>query len=200
MASFKTDVVTPDKHDSTTGFFRVVFPTILLLILVAFITYYYPMNGYKAPIFLGWPLVLLTAVILPIIFIYNWFHNMYQKKGTLALTDDTIHVHWNEPSRDWHFDVNKVSNLKVVYDGYPSFWGASKGTENCIEFKEANGEEHSFNFRLGSEEDASEMAKIMRTWYEKGISISEEDINGEDRFLMLYSARNKAKVLQAAKA
>ncbi|MGB1206432.1 MAG: hypothetical protein ACPG5B_12340 [Chitinophagales bacterium] len=187
MAHFHTDLVVPDKQDSLSGLFKVVIPSILFMLLAAFLQSYYVMNGYAAPTFLGKPFVLLS-LLLPVLLSYLWFHNNYEKKGEFSVSSDSIGFEWGEPHSKFNFPLNEVENLTVVYDGYSGFFSHTKGTENQLQFRH-KGKNYALNFLLKDEEAASDMAKVLKTWYDNGVSFKEINTNGEERYLMLYSER-----------
>lgn len=186
MTGFKTDLVIPSKTESASGFFKVVGPTFTLVLFAAFIRSNYLMNMTDPPFFLTWPLILLVACIA-LSLTMVWYHKSYTAKGDLAIDEDNIHYSWKEPKEDKSFPINEVSNLKLVYDGYADFWSTAKGIDNVISFNH-NGNSYSFNFRLNNEEAASDMAKVVKAWYDKGITIEEEDTAGDERYLMIYSS------------
>jgi len=195
MAQFTTHVVIPDQQESISGFFRVIAPVLTIVIFAGLTACYYPLNGYAPPVFLGTPLFLLAAILLPILLAYLWYNQNYAVRGDLQLSENAIDMHWANPSRHYHFDLAKISKLKVIYDGYDSLWGGAKGTENALSFTDDKGEVYYINFHLGSEEAASDMAKVLKTWYDNGVQFTETNLKGEPRFLMLYSAKNKQNVL-----
>ena len=162
MAHFHTDLVVPDKQDSLSGFFKVVIPSILFMILAAFLQSYYTMNGYDAPVFLGKPFVVLS-ILLPVLLSYLWYHNNYDKKGELSVSTDSIGFEWAEPRSKFNFPLSEIQNLTVVYDGYSGFSSHTKGTENQLQFKH-KGKNYALNFLLKDEEAASDMAKVIKTW------------------------------------
>ena len=189
MAHFHTDLVIPDKQDSLSGVFKVVIPSILFMILAAFIHAYYIANGYPAPVFLGKPFILLS-LLLPVLFSYLWFHKNYEKKGELSVSSDSIDLEWGEPHSKFNFPLSEVENLSVVYDGFGGFFSHTKGSENQLQFGH-KGKDYALNFLLKDEEAASDMAKVIKTWYDNGVAFKEMNTEGEERYLMLYSDRYK---------
>lgn len=192
MNKFDTKIIIPDPQDLISGSFKLVAPVAFFVLCAACVRSYYAMNGYPPPVLFGTPFYILLTIVLPILFLYLWYHKNYTEKGTLALDKDTITVGWNEPHKDFVFNINEIEDLRVIYDGYSDFFGPNKGTENKIMFTH-NHKVYNFNFLLANEEAASDMAKVLQTWYAKGIKITETNTKGEDRYLMLYSPSSKTK-------
>ncbi len=189
MASFHTDLVYPDNQDSISGFFKVVAPTLLIVIFAALTYFYYIQNGYEAPVLVLYPAVILS-VFLPLLMLYMWYHKNYTKKGEVHLSTDKIGYDWDDPKSHFSYDMKDVKNLKLVYDGYAQTFGGSKGTENRLTFKHGN-DHFDINFRLANEEAASNLAKVVKTWYQNGVDFEEVNTAGEKRYLMIYSEKAK---------
>lgn len=190
MASFTTRLVVPDKQDAISGFFKVVVPALTFAMAAAFIQTYYGMNGKEIPMFLDKPLLIIFCILLPAWFIYRWYHNIYEDKGSISFTDQGVDFQWDGASKSTHVNLSDMKNLTLVYDGYADFWGPSKGTENRIEFTQGN-TPYSLNFRLADEEAASAAAKVVETWYQQGAKINEVDTEGNGRYKLLYSSKYK---------
>ncbi len=183
MNAFQTELVIPNQVESSSGVFKVVLPVLLLVLIVAFTRSYYPQNGYPVPPLLD-ILLILALVVLPLVWLYNWYNNYYQKVGKLALSEDQIAYEW-EGVKTVKFDVDKVKDLAIVYDGYASATGASSGNQNLLSFVH-EGESYNLNFRLNSQEEAEEMGDVIKQWYTKGVRLKETDSQGDPRYLMLY--------------
>lgn len=191
MTAFQTEIIVPDKQEKVSNFFRVLIPAAILVWLVAFTRVYYTMNGYPAPVLIN-ILLVLSLICLPIIWWYTWFHNTVETKGELHLSDSDIDLHWADPQVQFHYPINEVKNLSLVYDGYAggSLLNPNKGTQNLIQFTH-KGENIALNFRLNSSEAASQMAAVVKSWYERGINIAEKNSKGEERYLMIYGGQHK---------
>ncbi len=181
MNAFQTEIVVPNDRVGPSGFFKVVLPVLFLTILVAFTRGYYPQNGYDVPPLLN-ILLILMLIVLPIIMLFSWYHNIYQKSGRLAVSEDELAYEW-EGQHKKHFPIEKLEEVNITYDGYAG--GPTTGNDNVISFV-SEGKTHSFNFRLDSQEKAEEMGDVIKKWYEKGVKIKEQDTDGTRRYLMLY--------------
>jgi len=190
MSHFTTEVLVPNQQPKVSAFFRVLAPAFLLTMGVAFFRTYYVMNGYPAPMLLN-ILLVLAFCVLPIVWWHTWYHNTVEKKGELHLDSNSIDVHWDNPSVAMRYPLSEVSNLQVIFDGYDSGLLSPKdGTQNSLKFTH-NSTAYHFNFRLASEEAAGEMAKVLKSWYERGIPFAELDTKGRERYLMVYEGQYK---------
>ena len=193
MSAFHTEFLTPDKQDKISLFFRVLAPSLIWTILVVFFRSYYAQNGYPYPFILGNIMVWITLFSLPLLMLYLWYHSLYYSKGTLDINDSELRIHWEDPAADFNYPISELKNLSVVYDGFPSAFGPYKGTENLIKFN-YKGEDYAYNFRLNNEEHASDLAKTLRTWYEKGVRFTEANKNGDETYLLFYHPANKTAI------
>ncbi|MGB0840275.1 MAG: hypothetical protein ACPGXL_09055 [Chitinophagales bacterium] len=194
---FNTDIVLPDENDSISGFFKVVGPTFAVALFGAFLSAYYQYSATEPGIFSSPTLWWLITIFVAIASFLFWYNGNYKKIGEVALTGDAIEMKWESIDRTYHFDLDKVSNLSIMYDGYAMFWGPKKGTENHLSFTH-NGNDYNFNFRLADEEAASDMAKVLKSWYAQGKAINETNSNGEARYLMLYSEEARQRLAATA--
>lgn len=190
MTQFSTDVLVPDKQEGASGFFRVVAPVLLWVIFAGFIKSYYMANGYKPPFFLANGLLTFITIALAILCLLLWYHKRYDKRGTLSVSDNSLDFSWDNSDRAYSFNPKEVSNLTLIYDGYAGVTSPFKGTKNRISFSK-DGEQYDINFFLASAEDASQMAAVIKKWYENGVALKEQDTNGQERYLMLYNAAYK---------
>lgn len=185
MAHFQTEIIVPNQQPRVSAFFRVYAPSFLLIFTVAFFQVYYKMNGYPIPTFLNL-LLIVPALIFPFVWWYTWYHGVVQEKGELHVSADAIDIHWNNPKVEQHFPLEDLKNLAIIYDGYAGgFFNPYQGTNNQLKFAH-NGENYAFNFRLKSEADAGEMAKVVKQWYEKGYQFADLNTEGQERYLMIY--------------
>lgn len=190
MSHFKTEVIVPNRQRKVSAFFRVLAPAFLLTILVAFFRVYYTMNGYPAPMLLN-ILLLLALCILPFVWCYTWYNGTVEEKGELHISDKAIDIQWANPKVDMNFPLSELKDIAVIYDGYGgSFFTPKQGTENRLKFVH-KGTAYDIYFRLSSEEQAGEMSKALKTWYEKGINFADLNSDGEERYLMIYSGQHK---------
>lgn len=190
MSHFETEVVIPNRQPKVSAFFRVLAPGFLLTVFVAFYRVYYTMNGYPAPMLIN-ILLILALCILPIVWWYTWYHNTIEKKGGLHVSDTDITVNWDNPKVVLKYPLSDLKDLHVIYDGYGGgLLNPYEGVQNRLQFT-YNGEPHNLYFRLQSEEEAGEMAKVIKTWYECGLNFTELNTKGEERYLMLYAGQHK---------
>ncbi len=184
MAGFHTKIVVPDDRSDTRGLFKVVIPSFFLIGTAIWLNAYFQMNGYPVPAWMGIPL--FTFVALWVMFIwYRWWHNHFDHAGYVDFKADGIDYEWRDSGKK-HFNIDEVSDIKVVYDGHAGLTSSKRGTMNQVSFKH-KGQEHGFNFLLASQDDAEELGAIMKKWYEAGKTIAESDTSGAERYLMMYA-------------
>lgn len=191
MTQFSTDVLVPDKQVGASGFFRVIGPVLSWVVLAGFIKSYYQANGYPPPFFLANGLLAFITIFIAILTLLLWYHKRYDKKGILTVSDDKLDFTWDNSDREYSFNPKDLKNLTLIYEGYAGFLSPFKGTGNRICFTKDN-EDFDINFFLGSDEEASQMAGVIKKWYENGVALKEQDTNGEERYLMLYDAAYKS--------
>lgn len=199
-AVFQTDLVTPDKHDGVSGFFRVVGPLLTFVILAAFFRYYYLSNGYELPLYLGGMLTFVT-ILLATYLLFSWYHGKYDVEGRIAFGTEEVAYEWlidgGEDKRERSHKLADLSNLKIIYDGAAGFLSPAKGTENQFCFTH-EGTDYALNFYLESEDDVEEFGEIIKKWYEQGIALTEYNTEGEERYLLIYEAKHKKAIPQVA--
>ena len=191
MTQFSTDVLVPDKQEGASGFFRVVAPVLLWVIFAGFVKSYYAANGYAPQFFLANGLLTLLTIVITILSLLLWYHKHYNKRGTLTVSDNSLDFTWDNSEREYSFNPKEVKNLTLIYDGYAGVLSPFKGYNNQISFSK-DGEQYNFNFFLGSDEDAGQMATVIKKWYENGVNLKEKDSSGQERYLMLYNAAYKS--------
>ena len=187
---FHTEIAKPDRVESTSGLFKVVIPTFLVVLLLSFFPAYYSMNMTDTPVLFRNSFIFPLMVLIPFIFFYKWYHKNYEEAGELNLTSDAITFELERVDRKFHYNLADVKDLAVIYDGYGGLMSPKKGDRNQISFS-ANGESFDLNFVLAGQEEAEKMGEVMKHWYEKGIHVEERTTEGEERYLMLYGARFK---------
>ncbi|MEZ4884219.1 MAG: hypothetical protein R3E32_05715 [Chitinophagales bacterium] len=192
MAStgFHTEIAKPDKVESTSGLFKVILPSFLVVVLLSFIPAYYKMNMLDTPVLFSSSFIFLLLLLIPFLFFYNWYHKNYEEVGELNLTSDAIEFELEGVDRKWHCPITEVKDLTVIYDGYGGLLSPKKGDGNVISFV-ADGEAYELNFVLPSQEDAEKMGDVLKQWYAKGIHMEERSTSGDERYLMLYGPQFK---------
>lgn len=186
MNTFETQLIIPDKQDSISGFFRVICPSLFLVGTVAFIHAYYATNLRPVPFLLNYPLSIFTIVMLAI-WLLRWYHQLYQKKGTFRVDENGFEYTLDNIGKTYRYGFNDVKDITFVYDGFVDTFGPAKGTENQLRFKDKNGTPNTLYFLLESEEKASDIAKVLKTWYAQNISFKEYDRKGQKRNLLVFS-------------
>jgi hypothetical protein len=190
MSNFQAEILTPDKQDKVSFFFRVLAPGVIWAFWVNFARSYYAQNGYPYPFMLGNGIIWLTVFSLPLLFLYLWYHKVYDPKGTIEVSNDLIKVDWEDPKSQMNYPISELKDLTVVYDGYPMITGPFKGTENQICFTH-KGNPYTINLRLTNEEHASDFAKALRSWYEAGVSFREQNTAGQETYLLFFNPADK---------
>lgn len=186
MALFETEIINPDRQIKVSSFFRVIAPAFILVGLVAFIHLYYATNVRPVPPLLNLPLT-AAAIFFPLLWLVRWYSNHYRKVGSLKLTPEHIEFELDRTQKRYTFNVNEVSNIAFLYEGYSGVTSPARGLENQMSFK-YNGTPYSFNFRLSSEEKASDIANVLKDWDKKGIQVTETNTEGKKRKYLIYSA------------
>lgn len=193
MSNFKAEILTPDQQDKVSFFFRVLAPGVIWAFWMSFIRSYYNQNGYPLPFMFNNMMIWITVLSLPLLLLYLWYHKVYAPKGTVEINDHSIQVDWADPHAQMNYPIDQLSDIAVVYDGYPSITGPFKGTENQIKFN-YKGEPYTLFMRLSDEEHASEFAKTLKKWYSAGIRFAEHNHNGKETYLLFYNPANKPAV------
>ena len=187
---FHTEIAKPDNVESTSGLFKVVIPSFLVVLLLSFIPVYYNMNMLDTPVMFRSNFIFPLMLLIPFIFFYNWYHKNHEEAGELNLTSDAIEFELDGVDRKWYCPIDEVKDLVVIYDGYGGLMSPKKGDGNQLKFV-SEGEAYTLNFVLNGQEDAEKMGEVLKQWYAKGVHIEERNSDGEERYLMLYNPKFK---------
>lgn len=190
MSNFQAEILSPNKQEKVSFFFRVLAPGVIWAFWVNFTRSYYAQNGYPYPFLFNNFMIWFTVFSLPLLFLYLWYHKVYDPKGTIEVSDSDITVDWADPTSQQIYPINELTDLTVVYDGYPMIVGPFKGTENQIKFT-YKGDPYTINLRLTGEEHASDFAKAVRSWYEAGVRFREQNTEGKETYLLFYHPADK---------
>ena len=113
----------------------------------------------------------------------------------MALSEDNIDFEWDRIGRHYHIPLNEVEDIELTYGGYSGLGSPYKGNTNHLRFKH-KGHPYDLQFVLKNADHAAQMATLLRSWYDKGFDVKEQNAEGKEIYLMFYEPHKKYQLVK----